>query len=265
MGNNRGTEYSWDHETYDCTVDNDYWMFTWADMGLYDDTANILAVKELTGEDKIFYVGYSQGTIQMFYGLAHLESEFHVHHLHKVVQLAPCFVANIASPVAPVDYVNHTFELQENGVYAINGPNWDRDLQTICDTMNEAVCVYYKTQVKGYQGQAVESEIYWNMNAAVNLFQEHVDDQDWLDGNIHSAPVNLGNITQIPISMFTGTSDETCPHDTAMEYIPQFGTQTTRIDVDSAHHEYFHQSASSEWFMTNLIEQLQVPTQQFLQ
>ena len=27
----------------------------------------------------------------MFYGLAHLESEFHVNNVHKVVQLAPCF------------------------------------------------------------------------------------------------------------------------------------------------------------------------------
>jgi len=31
-------------------------------MGMYDDTANIAMIKEATGEDKIFYVGYSQGT-----------------------------------------------------------------------------------------------------------------------------------------------------------------------------------------------------------
>ena len=42
-------------------------------MGLYDSPANIRMIKEVTGVDKIFYLGYSQGTIQMFYGLAKME------------------------------------------------------------------------------------------------------------------------------------------------------------------------------------------------
>jgi len=46
IGNNRGTMYSWDHETFDSAVDNEYWMWTWAEMGLYDDTANITMIKE---------------------------------------------------------------------------------------------------------------------------------------------------------------------------------------------------------------------------
>ena len=59
IGNNRGTMYSWDHVTLDSSVDNEYWMYTWADMGLYDGPANITMIKEQTGEDKIFYIGYS--------------------------------------------------------------------------------------------------------------------------------------------------------------------------------------------------------------
>ena len=31
----------------------------------------------------------------MHYGLAKLESEFHAKNLHKVVQLAPCFVPHV--------------------------------------------------------------------------------------------------------------------------------------------------------------------------
>lgn len=62
IGNNRGTMYSWGHTTLDAAKDNDYWNWTWGDMGLYDDKANIDAIKAATGEDKIFYVGYSQGT-----------------------------------------------------------------------------------------------------------------------------------------------------------------------------------------------------------
>lgn len=97
IGNNRGTEYSWDHETLSSKDDNEYWMFTWADMGLYDDVANIKAVKKAAGVDKIFYIGYSQGTAQMFYGLSHLEDKFHADNLYKVVQLAPCFVPKVSN------------------------------------------------------------------------------------------------------------------------------------------------------------------------
>ena len=59
IGNNRGTEYSQEHVTLNAKNDNEYWMYTWADMGLYDDTANITMIKEQTGVDKVFYLGYS--------------------------------------------------------------------------------------------------------------------------------------------------------------------------------------------------------------
>ena len=95
IGNNRGTMYSWGHKTLDSGADPEYWDWSWAEMGLYDDTANISAIKAAAGVDKVFYIGYSQGTVQMHYGLAHLESTFHADNVHKVVQLAPCFVPHV--------------------------------------------------------------------------------------------------------------------------------------------------------------------------
>ena len=59
IGNNRGTMYSWDHETLSSKDDNDYWMFTWADMGLYDLPANIDKIREVTGKEKVTLIGYS--------------------------------------------------------------------------------------------------------------------------------------------------------------------------------------------------------------
>ena len=59
IGNNRGTEYSWDHETLSSEHDDEYWMYTWADMGLYDDVANIQMIKDQTGQEKVFYIGWS--------------------------------------------------------------------------------------------------------------------------------------------------------------------------------------------------------------
>lgn len=91
MGNNRGTEYSQGHKTL-TTDDKAYWEYSWAEMGLYDGPANIKTIKQQTNVEKLLYLGYSQGTVQMFYGLAHLEESFYADNLYKMVALAPCFV-----------------------------------------------------------------------------------------------------------------------------------------------------------------------------
>lgn len=61
MASNRGTKYCQQHETL--AVDNpDFWAFSWAEMGIYDDVANVKMIKERTGK-KVSYVGVSQGTV----------------------------------------------------------------------------------------------------------------------------------------------------------------------------------------------------------
>ena len=72
LANNRGTKYSQGHTTM-TIEDNEYWKFSWAEMGLYDSVSNLELVKEKTGK-KISFIGVSQGTVQMFYALAHIES-----------------------------------------------------------------------------------------------------------------------------------------------------------------------------------------------
>lgn len=58
IANSRGTMYSQGHKTLDAATDTDYWDYTWTDMK-QDAKANIAAIKQATGEDKIFYLGYS--------------------------------------------------------------------------------------------------------------------------------------------------------------------------------------------------------------
>lgn len=58
MGNNRGTEYSRGNKNYD-TTQPEFWAYSFAEMGIYDDTANIKMIKDKTSKDKIFYLGYS--------------------------------------------------------------------------------------------------------------------------------------------------------------------------------------------------------------
>ena len=62
VGNNRGTEYSQGHKTLAAYSDVDeeaYWKFSWAEMGLYDDVANIKMIKKESGVAKVTYIGYS--------------------------------------------------------------------------------------------------------------------------------------------------------------------------------------------------------------
>ena len=91
----------------------------------------------------------------MFYGLAHRESEFHAQNIHRVVMLAPCFYCFLDEAFRSVEVVNETImRFQDYGVYAINGPNWERDLQTLCDNFPQEICDYYSS-LEGKQGQGV--------------------------------------------------------------------------------------------------------------
>ena len=80
-------------------------------MGLYDDKANIEMIKKEAKQDKIYYIGYSQGTVQMFYGLSHIEESFLQDNLIKFIALAPCSISTGAmKPDDPtqidMDYYN---------------------------------------------------------------------------------------------------------------------------------------------------------------
>ena len=110
MGNNRGTEYSQGHKTLN-TTDDDYWRWTWVEMGKYDVISNVKLVKEEANVDKIFYLGYSQGTTQMNYSLSNDdEDEFLSNSIQKIVHLAPCFWQNWAymPKYYEIDFLNDT-------------------------------------------------------------------------------------------------------------------------------------------------------------
>ena len=66
LGNSRGNLYSVDHEYLDQGKKEHkraYWDFSWAEIGRYDIPAVIQYIIRVTGQDKLAYVGFSQGTI----------------------------------------------------------------------------------------------------------------------------------------------------------------------------------------------------------
>ncbi|KAL7041835.1 hypothetical protein ACKWTF_000918 [Chironomus riparius] len=80
MGNSRGSKYSIHHKTYD-TESINFWRFSYHEMGLYDLPAMIDYSLELSGSDKIFYIGHSQSTTEILVLLA-LKPEYN----EKIIQ-----------------------------------------------------------------------------------------------------------------------------------------------------------------------------------
>lgn len=157
IGSNRGTDYSAKHVSL--TVDDpEYWAFSWAEMGLYDDVANVKAIKEETDAEKVFYLGYSQGTVQMFYGLAHREEDFYADNLHKVLLFAPCTICPEDGPESKWEDTLYSFP--SVGVYDLYGPNFFPDeYSTVCTELGAESCSYASCYT--CQGVAVQSESHW--------------------------------------------------------------------------------------------------------
>ena len=117
-------------------------------MGLYDDVANIKAIKQQTGAEKIFYLGYSQGTVQMFYALSHQDDWFS-ENLYKYLAFAPC-------TTCPADgtenyWLGNLYKFQEMGIYSIYGDSlrWDKDHAEICTQLGEEACNMVADRVAG--------------------------------------------------------------------------------------------------------------------
>ena len=99
--------------------------------------------------------------------------------------------------------------------------------------------------------------MYFQMNGYVKRFQEYAT--SWDQGEYETPLVALENITEVPMALFTATKDNTCHYDVALEHIARIGSKTTRIDVEGYDHDYFDKYANSDWFMEQLVAQLQVP------
>lgn len=69
ISNSRGTQYSLKHKTL--SPDSDaFWEYSYIDLGMYDLPAVFSYARNLTGEQKISYIGHSLGTMMAFAALS---------------------------------------------------------------------------------------------------------------------------------------------------------------------------------------------------
>ena len=225
-------------------------------MGALDDVANIKAIKEQSGAEKIFYIGYSQGTVQMFYGLAKHEEDFFADNLYKFVAFAPCTICPEDGPESK--WEDTLFSFPSIGVYDLYGPHWDRDHTTICNQLGQQACDY--ATCDWCQPMSVQSESHWWQNTYADRFQEYAP--NWEDGERETALIDLSSINKVPISMLVGTADMTCPYDRAVETAGIIGDMVVHFEsIEGEDHGYFG-SANDDWFMNLVISQLQIPSEE---
>jgi len=97
LGNYRGNTYSRGH-CHLTDEDFDYWKFSWDQMAEFDLPASIDYVIDVTGQEKIHFVGHSMGTTT-FMAMVNSRPEY----ADKILManlLAPvAYLTNIKSPV----------------------------------------------------------------------------------------------------------------------------------------------------------------------
>lgn len=95
LGNNRGTKYSQVSDKW-TMAQKQYWEFSFQQMALYDAPAQLGYVVKTTGQDKLTYIGHSQGTSQMFAALSDPKThQWMNQHVKHFVALAPiCYMNN---------------------------------------------------------------------------------------------------------------------------------------------------------------------------
>ncbi|XP_078359982.1 lipase member K-like [Oculina patagonica] len=97
LGNIRGNDYSRRHVKYDPDQCK-FWNWSWQEMAHYDLPAMINYALQVTGQEKLFYVGHSQGTLIAFNGFA--DNPALGNKIKAFFALAPIYTLNNSSEIA---------------------------------------------------------------------------------------------------------------------------------------------------------------------
>ena len=143
LGNNRGNRFAQNHVSLDPSS-AEYWRFSQEEFGLKDLPAFIDHILAKTGQEKLTYIGHSQGTTQMFLG-ASIDPEYFKSKVNLFVALGPVTSLNnirvkqlkeLSKDWKPLEwlfYKEHAFNIFD--------ANWAEEdaIQLVCNKL-EGIC-----------------------------------------------------------------------------------------------------------------------------
>lgn len=95
--NSRGNTYSRNHTKLD-VAQEEFWQFSFHEMGIYDLPATIDYILEVTKQKSLYYIGHSQGTTQFF--VMGSERPEYTKKVTAQFSLAPvAFMSNLFNPI----------------------------------------------------------------------------------------------------------------------------------------------------------------------
>jgi len=103
LGNARGTKYCTEHETLSYDSDN-FWKFSFHEIGLYDVPAMINFMLDHTKEDRTVYVGHSQGCSSLL-ALLSSKPQFNAKITQAHLMTPAVFMRNSISPLLTMPLV----------------------------------------------------------------------------------------------------------------------------------------------------------------
>ncbi|EZA48594.1 hypothetical protein DMN91_011689 [Ooceraea biroi] len=97
LGNARGSTYSRKHVS-SSVLEKEYWDFSWHEVGMRDLPATIDHILQITGQEKLFYLGHSQGTTAFFVMASELPK--YQDKVHAMFAMAPAtYCGRMPSPI----------------------------------------------------------------------------------------------------------------------------------------------------------------------
>jgi pimeloyl-ACP methyl ester carboxylesterase len=250
LGNSRGNTFSCANVKYDPWKNEaKFWDFDWEEMGQYDIPASLDYITALTGKPKVAYVGHSQGTTQMFYGLANYE-EYYKEKISIFVALAPVtmlpntdtLLFNLAADF--YDELEDTLDLLN--IHSVLNYTWlnSATAKLFCNALPpfclalESLFVSNDTEYDDQDrfqvyidhepnGSSVKALLHYAQNLKESRFQVWAPKyHTFLDiGNERTTDlIPINTISSVPIAMFVGNVDKLADPTDALWAYKQIGS-----------------------------------------
>ncbi|CAD6196062.1 unnamed protein product [Caenorhabditis auriculariae] len=137
LGNMRGNTYSMKHKNLKPSH-SDFWKWTWDEMAKYDLEAMIDKVLQETGNDHLYYMGHSQGTLTMFSRLSNDSDGSFSKKIRKFFALAP--VGQVKNIKGMLKFMADYFSPEFDGWFDIFGPGEFLPNNWLMQLVSQAIC-----------------------------------------------------------------------------------------------------------------------------